>query len=93
MSTGNIIVLPFTTGAGIIRKINNLAFYSRTFEPFNKRLFRVLWLILIVTSLLKLFVIVVLREFGKVIEWLICLSSFSEDVYNIMPNILHSKKD
>ena len=92
MSTGNMIVLPFTTGAGLVGKINDSAFYLCAFEPFDKRLLRVLWLTFIVACLLKLFPVVVMREFSKVTEWLTCLSPFSEEVHDVMPDILDSKK-
>lgn len=93
MSTGNVIVLPFTTCAGFVSKIDDSAFYLCAFEPFDKCLLRVLWLTFIVTGLLKLFIVVVLRKFSKVTEWLICLSPFSEKVHDVMPNMLHGKKD
>ncbi len=93
MSTWNIIVLLFTTGVSIVRKINDPAFHLCAFKPFNKDLLRDLWLTFIVTYLLKLFTVVIVRESSKVMEWLTCISLFSEDVHDIMPNILNSKKD
>ncbi len=93
MLTWNMIVLPFMTGASIVRKINDPAFRLCAFKPFNKDLLRVLWLIFIVTCLLKLFTVVVVRESSKVTEWLTCISPFSEDVHDVMLNILNSKKD
>ncbi len=81
------------TGAGIVKKINDSAFCLYTFKPFDKHLLRVLWLTFIVTCLHKLFVVVVVRKFSKVTEWLNYLSPFSEDVHDVMPNILDSKKD
>jgi len=88
-----MIVLPFTTGASIVGKIDDPAFRLCAFKPFDKDLLRVLWLTFIVTCLLKLCTVVVVRESSKVMEWLTCISPFSEDVHDVMPNILNSKKD
>ena len=88
-----MIVLLFITGASIVGKIDDLAFRLCAFKPFNKDLLHVLWLTFIVTCLLKLFTVVVVRESSKVTEWLTYISPFSEDVHDVMPNILNSKKD